>query len=75
MFFAKKYCPTCKKYDRRFRKLEGREWTVVEQRHRGRTDLWRCTAVGCRFYQPVHNQGDGARLPEEFQNPAAEPAE
>ncbi|PWI18395.1 hypothetical protein DI272_32825 [Streptomyces sp. Act143] len=73
MFFANKYCPTCKKYDREFRMLEGREWTGVEPRHRGRTDLWRCTAVGCRWYQPVHHQRDGGRLLEEFRNPAADP--
>jgi hypothetical protein len=71
MFFKNKYCPTCKKYNQEFRMLDAGERREVEERHRNRTDLWRCTAEGCRWYQPVHNQGDGGRLPEDRANPAA----
>lgn len=75
MFFKNKYCPTCKKYNQVFRMLEGGEWAAVAEKHRGRTDLWRCTAEGCQWYQPVHNQGDGGRLPEDFRIPAADAKE
>jgi hypothetical protein len=71
MFFQNKYCPTCKKHDQKFRMLDAGERGLAEERHRGRTDLWRCTAAGCRWYQPWSNQRDGGRLPEDRANPAA----
>jgi hypothetical protein len=71
MFFKYKYCPTCKKYSQVFRMLDAGERAQVEARHRGRTDLWRCTAEGCQWYQPVHHQSDGGRLPVELRIPAA----
>lgn len=65
MFFKNKYCPGCKKYNQVYRMLDAGERAKAKEKHRGRTDLWRCTAAGCRWYQPVHNQGDGGLLPEE----------
>ncbi|WP_280876704.1 hypothetical protein [Streptomyces pseudovenezuelae] len=29
-------------------------------------DLWRCTAKGCLWYQPVHHAKGGGQLPEKF---------
>jgi len=74
VFFKKKYCPTCKKHDQLFRRLDAKERAVVEERHRGQTDLWRCTAAGCRWYQPWSHQRGGAKLPDAFQNPAPDTA-
>ncbi|MFI8895411.1 hypothetical protein [Streptomyces paradoxus] len=30
-------------------------------------DYWRCTAVGCRWYQRYLNRGEDGLLPEEFE--------
>ncbi|MDQ0601714.1 hypothetical protein QF037_006059 [Streptomyces canus] len=75
MFFKNKYCPGCKKYNQVYRMLDAGERAKAKEKHCGRTDLWRCTAEGCRWYQPVHNQGDGDLLPEELRIPAADPNE
>jgi hypothetical protein len=73
MFFKEKHCPTC-----------GGSGTQVftpltpgERKALGtdRTDLWRCTAPGCRWYQPWSHQAGGGRLPEDLKNPEAAPAE
>lgn len=70
MFFVDKNCRTCRSMQK-FRKLDDRERAVAKDRHRYVHDLWRCTAVGCRWYQPWAKQSDGDLLPEEFQIPAA----
>ncbi|WP_267975586.1 hypothetical protein [Streptomyces lomondensis] len=38
-------------------------------------DYWRCTAVGCRWYQRYLNRGEDGLLPEELRIQAAPAAE
>jgi len=72
VFFRDKNCPTCGS-GQVFRRLEPGERAAVKDRHPYTHDLWRCTAEGCRWYQPWHKQGGGGLLPEELKIPAAAP--
>jgi hypothetical protein len=70
MFFKDKHCPTCKGSGTQvFTPLKPGERKALGT---NRTDLWRCTAAGCRWYQPWDHQAGGGRLPEELQNPGAD---
>ena len=74
MFFKDKHCPTCGGSGTQvFRPLNEKDRANVEPGHRRLTDLWRCTAPGCRWYQRWSKQSEGGRLPEELKNPEAEP--
>ncbi|GAB2844368.1 hypothetical protein GCM10027074_08870 [Streptomyces deserti] len=70
MFFRDKNCRTCRSMQV-FRKLDDSERAAVKEKHPYTHDLWRCTAVGCRWYQPWDKQSDGGLLPEELRIPAA----
>lgn len=70
MFFRDKNCRTCRSMQV-FRKLDDRERAAIKEKHAFTADLWRCTAEGCRWYQPWHRQSDGGLLPEELKIEAA----
>lgn len=70
MFFRDKHCPTCGGMQV-FRKLDAKERAAVREEHPYGHDLWRCTAEGCRWYQPWGRQSGGGRLPEDLGIPAA----
>jgi hypothetical protein len=55
----------------KFRKLDGKESAAAREKHPYTADLWRCTAEGCRWYQPWHSQSDGDLFPEELKIQAA----
>ncbi|KOU67321.1 hypothetical protein ADK57_17310 [Streptomyces sp. MMG1533] len=70
---TRKACPTCGTWQD-FRKLDDAEKAAVRKEKGPRHyvhDLWRCTAVGCLWYQPWHHTRGGDRLPEEFRKEAA----
>ncbi|GAP49952.1 hypothetical protein [Streptomyces azureus] len=70
MFFKDKHCPTCGGSGTQvFTPLKPEERKALGTH---RTDLWRCSAAGCRWYQPWGHQAGGGRLPEELQNPGAD---
>ncbi|GAA3823979.1 hypothetical protein GCM10022403_066800 [Streptomyces coacervatus] len=74
MFFKDKHCPTCPGSGTQvFRPLNTEERKAVKPEHRQLTDLWRCTAVDCRWYQRWSKQSDGGQLPEDLKNPGAAP--
>ena len=69
MFFKDKHCPTCGGSGTQvFTPLKPGERKALGT---NRTALWRCTAAGCRWYQPWGHQAGGGRLPEDLQNPEA----
>ena len=73
MFFRDKHCRTCGgSRPQVFRPLNAQEKAALNV---SRGDLWRCTADGCRWYQPWYNQGAGGLLPEELKIQAAAPSE
>ncbi|MDO0914941.1 hypothetical protein QQM39_30190 [Streptomyces sp. DT2A-34] len=70
MFFRDKHCRTCGgSRTQVFRPLTRDELEAIKA---DRGDLWRCTAEGCRWYQPWYNRSGGGLLPEELKiQPAA----
>ncbi|KUO22027.1 hypothetical protein [Streptomyces dysideae] len=61
-------CLTCRSRQK-FQKLNSDEKAAVRAEKGDRyyvDNLWRCTAVGCRWYQPYLHRGGGGLLPEEF---------
>ncbi|MFJ5266134.1 hypothetical protein ACIQAC_37310 [Streptomyces sp. NPDC088387] len=66
-------CPTCRNRQD-FRKLDDAEQAAVRKEKGERHyvhDLWRCTAEGCRWYQPYLHTAGGGLLPERFGKQAA----
>ncbi|KOG32419.1 hypothetical protein [Streptomyces resistomycificus] len=66
-------CPTCRGRHR-FRRLDRAEKAAVREEKGERhyvDNLWRCTAAGCRWYQPYLHTRGGGLLPEKFGEQAA----